>query len=236
MHKSFVVKFIFGVLVLATMHAGAVDLTIVTESYIESGLYASQVLPVEGTEVTIGIEARIEGALEAPLEAEIEFLGARGVVIAQERTALTVDGNRARGEVVWTPRLNGMYRVRVTLDPDNSIAEFDAKAAEEESKLNGEEAGKEAGEEAGEANNMAELVLPVIAKDRALFFPWYGASKWVRWANVATSVKAETAAPLAARGIKALGWEYGGFSWNYFDDNRLETDREAALKELDALF
>lgn len=204
-----------GMLILATMFAlpaYPLDLSLETAPYIESNLYTAPLLPVEGETVSIGIDLPLEQALAAPVVARLAIIAPDGATCHSEQVQLAQENGRLSGNATWTAADNGLYRVTCTLDPENAV------------------------QEESETNNNAELLLPVVVAERPLFFPWYRTSPWTRWANVVTSVDAETAPALAKRGVKALGWEYGGMSWSYFDNERLTTDRENAMAELENLF
>ncbi len=205
---------LFALITILTVESGALglDLSISSSPYLSSGLYTRPVLPIEGTEVVIGVEARADSPLATPVVAMVEVLTADGKAVHQIRLPLEVASGLARGEVTWTAGKNGLYRLRAKVDPDNALQETD------------------------ESNNTAEVALPVIIKERTLFFPWYTPSECLRWANVYTSVKGADAPNLTRRGIKPLGWAYGGMSWSYFDDKRLESEPEKAMAELEAHF
>ena len=104
-------------------NAWAADLGIVAEPYIRSGLYTRPLLPAEGTPVAIGVEAQVTGELDGPVTGAIEIAGPEGDVVHRARLPLGVDGAVAAGEIQWAAGRNGLYRIRVQLDPDNALVE-----------------------------------------------------------------------------------------------------------------
>jgi len=194
-----------------TAQLAALDLSLACEPYADSGLYNRPLLPNEGDKVTFGVQCSVDGKPEAAIECEINLADADGETVHKERKELALGEGTAGVEFQWVAASNGLYKLRAVLDPDNKLAETN------------------------EDNNTAEIQLPVIVKGRRLFFAWYRYSQWTRWANVATSV-GDDAPDLARRGIIPLAWEYGGKSWDKFDNSRFDAEPEAAMKELQETF
>jgi hypothetical protein len=133
-------------------------------------------------------------------------------MIVQETLTLNREGDSAGAGHVWTAGANGLYRVRVELDPDRRIAE------------------------SREDNNVADLVLPVLAKERKFHFVWYRESPQSRWTTCVTSVKSDQGARLTERGVTPLKWDYGGMSWRNYDKEKAEANPEEVVAEVEERF
>lgn len=201
-----------AVLAALTPAAWPLDLAVTTEPYLQSSIYTNPVLPLEGDPVKLGVEVPLDAAPVAKPVAQVRLFGPDGPPVVDERVELVWEDGVASAEVEWQAGANGLYRLEVVLDPDKAM------------------------EEDNETNNSGSLIVPVVIKERPLFFPWYRATGWARWCNVVTSIRGEDAPPVRKRGIKALAWQYGGFSWSYFDDTRFDTERDKAMAELEEHF
>ncbi|MCP4640067.1 MAG: hypothetical protein GY851_06530 [bacterium] len=196
--------------------AAAPNLSVESTPYLQGGLFTNPVLPQEDTPVTITVRARWTGDLAADPPARLTVANRDGAVVLDEVLTLARDGDRAQAQVPWASSENGLFTVRVVLDPENVI------------------------EEDNEDDNAAKIVLPVIVKGkgRDLHFPWYSESPFLRWSTCITSAGKDPAgrARLVERGVLPLNWEYGGMSWSYYNKERAASDPEAELADLEELF
>jgi hypothetical protein len=199
-------------LLLTLSAAWATDLAITAKPYLQGGLCTRPVLPMERDTVSIAVRATVTGECPAAVPATVTVSNAEGRT-QELPLALAVADGLALGSVQWPARRNGLYTVRVCLDPADAVPETD------------------------EANNGAELLLPVTVFGRRLNCVWYRAVPGARWTTCATSVNDDAERQLLDQhGVAALHWEYGGMSWNYYSEERAAREPEAVLAEFEQLF
>ena len=194
-----------------------VNLLLGTQSYLEGGLFSDPLLPLEGETVTVTVRAKASAELSGTVNAALVLLDPQENAIRNETLTLEAKDGYLQAFWTWTPKKNGLYRVKVTVDPENRI------------------------EESSEDDNTAEMVLPVLVEGRKLFFPWYREMPGLRWATCFTCTGKEQKQRLFERGVLPLNWEYGGMSWTYYDKEKAKTDpddlvrffAEEALVEID---
>ncbi len=195
----------------AAAHAG--DLSITAEPYLTGGLFTRPVLPHEGDRVTITVRATCSGPIDSDPQARLTLLCHAHRTMIERTLDLKRTENRAEASWTWTAGGNGIYHVRVEIDPGNRIAE------------------------ANEDNNTAELILPVLIKGRKVHVAWYREVPTTRWATCVTSANdAKQRSRLAERGVIALRWAYGGASWSHYDKKKAETNPDEVLKEIEEVF
>ncbi|MBN1341525.1 MAG: hypothetical protein JXQ73_02540 [Phycisphaerae bacterium] len=191
----------------------APDLSISAVPYLTGGLFTKPILPAEGDCVVITVRASLTGAIDSDPSAKLTLLSPDGRTVAERTLQLKPAKDCAEATWTWQAGANGIYKVRVQVDPDNKIAESD------------------------ETNNAADLVLPVLVKGRKLHFPWYREEPLSRWTTCVTSVgDPNHQVRLAERGVIPLRWEYGGMSWSYYDKEKAKTHPHEVLKDLEELF
>jgi len=202
-----------AIVALALVTAGAApNVSITAEPYLAGGLFTNPLLPQEGQEVTVTVRASCDGEMPTKLPAALSIADSGGAVVAEAALELAVADDTAEAEWAWSTEANGLYTVRVELDPGNAIAETD------------------------EADNVATLTLPVTVVGRAMHFAWYREVPVTRWATCVTSTGDGAHERLAERGVLPLDWEYGGSSWSYYDKEKAKTHPDEVLAELEALF
>ena len=193
--------------------AEPVNIALDSQPYLEAGLFSDPLLPLEGETVRITVRAEAAGEFSGDVEAALVLLDSQGKVIFKKTLNLVAKDKCLQAVSTWKPEKNGLYRVKVTVDPENRI------------------------EESSEEDNTAEMVLPVLAKGRKLFFPWYREMPGLRWATCITCAgKKEQKERLFERGVLPLNWQYGGMSWTYYDKEKAKTDPDAVLAEVEEVF
>ncbi len=209
-------KSLLSYLALGALAVGpgmAMDLSLTADPYLTGGICIQPVIPEEGDLVTITVRAEVSG--EAPERVEGRLtITAPGDGSRSFTLELTPTGaGQLVGSIDWKAWVNGLYHVRAVIDPNEVCAESDR------------------------TNNEAELTLPVVASGRRPHFVWYREYADARWTTVVTSASDEAQRErLAQRGIIPLHWEYGGFSWSYYNKELAETDRQAVLDEIERRF
>lgn len=193
--------------------------------YLESNLYAKPLLPNEGETVTITVSIPRQDLIAgSPVEAELILEDQSGKVVLNgikplrpepagpdSRTEGEGRGNTLSARWRWQAGANGLYRLRVYIDPLHKL------------------------EETTREDNFCSLILPVLAEGKKLHFVWYrGYEEPVRWATCITST--DQSPDLADRGVLPLTWEYGGESWNGYDKELAESDPEQVLSEIESVF
>ena len=176
------------------MSAAAANLSITAEPYMTGGLFTNPLLPQEGQEVVITVRAQCTGDVPAP-GAVLTIADSDGEQLLSETLSLSTKEGVAEARYTWSSDQNGLYTVRVTLDPEDKVAEEN------------------------EDDNTAELVLPVIVrgKCRDLHFPWYREYANGRWCTCVTAAggDAEHHERLAERGVLPLHWAPGKTSYDW---------------------
>ncbi len=192
--------------------ANAFDVAINAEPYANGGLFTNPVLPTEKEVVTITVRATIEG--EAPGHINVDL-----TIVAPDGTAqhypvdLISEKGQATGSIEWEAGRNGLYTVTAKLPPGKTMAG------------------------ASETDNTAQIMLPVIAKDKKMHFVWYREVPTMRWTTCVTSANdLAQRKRLAERGVIPLNWEYGGASWSYYDKEKAEEEPATVIKELEEIF
>ncbi len=205
---------LLGTLAIVTMvpPGHALDLSLTAAPYTTGGLYTNPVFPVEGETVQIVLRAQVEGETAGAIPAELA-IGYPSGLVRRFPLSLTLADGLAEGVLPFSAPANGIYTVTATLDPEQALNETD------------------------ESNNTAQITLPVVVAGRELNFVWYGEEPTLRWTTCVASANDEAQRKrLAERGITPLHWEYGGMSWSYYDKERAQTDPEAVLSEIEAVF
>ena len=190
-----------------TTSAVAGNLSMTADPYMTGGLFTNPLLPKEGQDVSITVRAQCAGRVSAAAEALLSIRTEDGDQVASEKLSLSRKGSCAEASYTWSSDRNGLYTVRVVLDPENKVAEQDEK------------------------DNTAELILPVIVKGkcRDLHFPWYREYENGRWSTCVTSAgtDSEKHQRLAERGVIPLHWAPGKTSYDW---KRAETHPEEVLE------
>jgi len=199
------------VLILAGA-ADAANVSITSTPYLAGGVFTNPLLPQEGRDVTITVRASCAGNVPPTIPAAVSLVDPAGQVVAQAALDLKTAENTAQATWTWSSDANGLYTVRVELDPDNAITEEN------------------------EDDNAAALALPVTVEGRAMHFVWYREVPVTRWATCVTSTGKGAHERLAERGVLPLNWEYGGMSWSYYNKERAKTHPEEVLAEFEQLF
>ena len=127
--------------------AEPVNIALDSQPYLEAGLFSDPLLPLEGETVRITVRAEAAGEFSGDVEAALVLLDSQGKVIFKKTLNLVAKKTNVSGSLDLEAREERLYRVKVTVDPENRI------------------------EESSEEDNTAEMVLPVLAKGRKLFFP-----------------------------------------------------------------
>ncbi len=208
------ISLIVIVAALGTIAAyGQTNLSIVTEPYLNGGLFTNPVIGKTGTPVTVTIRAQVGGTLAAPAKASLSVTDAQGASVATADLDLKPGDKSAEGAWAWTPERDGIYEIRAKLDPAGAIAENN------------------------EADNEASITFPVTVANRPMHFVWYRESPNSRWATCVTSVGSEdSVGRLAERGVAGLAWEYGGMSWSYYDKENAKKNPADELAKVEQTF
>ncbi len=192
--------------------------SITAEPYLTGGLFTNPLIPKAGEVTTITVRATCVNASPEGVKAEATIRNDQGIAVHREMLTLQptplAEGIEpavpptAKAVFTWQSPKNGMFKVKVALDPDNAVIESD------------------------ERDNVTSLTLPVTVagNGRALHFPWYREFPQARWCTCITSTQKEKR--FLERGVLPLKWEYGGMSWSYYDKERAKTDPEAELERL----
>lgn len=201
-------RLVFLVVLSITALVQAAELSITSEPYLTGGLFINPALPIEGEKISVTVRATLAGTLQFDPEAKLEILSRRtGKKVAEHRLFLQRGEGIAEATWNWTGHTNGMYTVRVQLDPNERVDDTDP------------------------TNNSAQIMVPVLARGRALHFPWYREEPNTRWVSCVTSAnEPERQKRLAERGIKPLQWQFGGLNWygnHYYDREAFAEDPEA---------
>jgi len=212
MHR--LIATVFSVTLFLALPVGVfgADLSITADPYLTGGLFSSPVLAQEGGAVTVTVRASCTGELSADPRARLTLTGPDGKVLAEPTLVLKREKDRAEGHWTWTAAGNGLYEIKVVLDPESAISET------------------------REDNNTARLTLPVVVEGRKLHFAWYREIPTARWTTCVTSTGEDAHARLAERGVIPLNWEYGGMSWGYCDAKVATEGAEKVLADVEKLF
>lgn len=206
---------ILGLLAFCLSAQGA-NMSLSAEPYLEGGLFASPVLPAEGSPATITVRVQCDGVGASKIPAQVTIKDDEGTEVFSQTLDLARKDSVAEGSVSWSSERNGLFTVRAEVDPANRLAESD------------------------ETDNAAEIIVPFIVKGRnfKLHFPWYREVPFARWTTVVTSTGSgeENFTRLEERGVIPLHWEYGGMSWTYYDKEKAQTEPEAVLAEIKQTF
>ena len=188
------------------------NISISADPYLTGGLFTNPLLPREGQDVEITVRAVCSGTIRKQIQARLTVLDPKGNKVDEK--ALVLEKGKETAEAVWSwsSDRNGLYTVRAELDPENKVAEEN------------------------EEDNVAELILPVIVKGRAMHFAWYKCMPGTRWATCVTSTRGGEHERLAERGVLPLNWAYGGMSWSYYDKEKAKTHPEEVLADIEELF
>ena len=122
--------------------SAAANLAITAQPYMTGGLFTNPLLPKEDQEVSIIVRAQCTGTLDADPKAALSIKTDDGETVAAETISLSRRDGLAEATYTWSSDQNGLYTVRVDLDPDNEVVEDD------------------------ENDNSAELTLPVVVKGK----------------------------------------------------------------------
>lgn len=198
---------------VAVAPAGAVDLSLTAEPYLTGGVCVQPVIPQEGDSVTISLRPRVSGQLPETATGRVTITAPDGRSRTFTLELTPSDSGGMVGSLEWKAWANGLYHLAANIDPDDRVAEDD------------------------ESNNTAHLRLPVVVEGRRPHFVWYREEGEARWTTCVTAANDEEQRQrLAAHGVTPLHWEYGGFSWNYYNEELAQTDREAVLEEIEETF
>ena len=204
--------------IIVAMFAGSAvstnagDVAITADPYASGGLFTNPVLPAEEEIVTITVRATVEGEAPDHINADLTIVAPDGTE-QHYPVALVPGEGEATGCIEWEAGRNGLYTVTAKLSPAKTMTE------------------------ANKANRTAQIVLPVIARDKKLHFVWYREVPTMRWTTCVTSANDSAQCErLAEHGVIPLNWEYGGASWSYYDKEKAEAEPDAVLKEFEEVF
>ncbi len=199
----------FVLLLVLTCSCFAQNLAIKTSPYLQSGLYTRPVLPEEGKPVKIVVRAACNKIKEKSVSARIEIISRDNQQVENKIISLPVTNKIAAGEIDFSSKHNGIYTVKVTLDPENKI------------------------KESNENDNVYTLILPIVK--RKLNFAWWVENPQVRWATCITTVEQKDVARIKEHGVIPLRWVWGGASWRY-NKKKAATQPAQLLQELEEKF
>lgn len=152
--------------------------------YATQGFFVSRPMAVEGEGLVF--RARVTGGGAEP-SGRLVIKDAAGGTVADEALAFAPGDGRRAFSWEWKPAQNGLYTATATLEGGGWVFE-------------------------NTATRQLELTVPVVVKDRQPHFPWFNGRNQLRWMTVSTSTPPEMVAAYRERGIKALGWTFGGMN------------------------
>ena len=188
------------------------DLYINRGNYQQSGVFVKPLLPVENKSFTIGIRACIDGNTTATPEALVTISNKDKRVIWEKLVNLKKDARYLTAFTVAKIKQNGIYKLNVTIDPQNKL------------------------KESNENNNTVSTQLPILVKGRAANFVWFVNPEFCRWPTLITAVADKTGElylRLKERGIVPLKWTFGGKNYQRYLS---KYDRVQAEKECEKAF
>jgi hypothetical protein len=194
----------------------ALDISINNKDYQQGGVFVKPLLPVENENFTIGIRAKIEGKMQGYPEALVTISDKVSKTIWAQRIQFVQDGTQLVARLQAKISQNGIYQLKVVLDPQNKL------------------------EEDNENNNIASIKLPILVKGRSANFVWFVNPEFCRWTTLITAVIDKTGnvhSRLKERGIVPLKWEYGGKNYQRYLDKYSDIQaRKECKKAFDKIY
>ena len=191
--KTYII--ILAMLTFVTTSGKTLDVSINNKDYQQGGIFIKPLLPAAGENFTIGIRAQFKGKLQELPEVLVSITDKSQKTVWEKHVQLVQDGTQLIAQSQTKISQNGIYQLKVVLDPQNKLKEDN------------------------ENNNIAFIKLPILVKRRSANFVWFINPEFCRWPTLITAVidkTGETYSRLRERGIVPLKWTFGGKNYQRY--------------------